>query len=129
MIIDSSAILAIFQKEPGFEKLVDALYRADAAGIGCPTLTEAGIVLTARLGRDARGLLARFLQEFQIVEVPFGEFHWRAAIDAYTRFGKGRNKAALNFGDCMTYATAKLAGEPLLFVGRDFHHTDLESVV
>lgn len=46
--------------------------------------------------------------------------------DAYRRFGKGRHPAALNFGDCLTYATARLTGEPLLYVGEDFARTDLE---
>ena len=59
-------------------------------------------------------------------EVPFGELHWREAVDAYRRYGKGRHPAALNFGDCMTYAVASLAGEPLLFIGEDFSLTDLE---
>ena len=68
------------------------------------------------------------LDELGIQEVPFGEIHWREAMDAYRRFGKGRHPAALNFGDCMTYAVAKLAGEPLLFTGNDFELTDLEKV-
>lgn len=59
--------------------------------------------------------------------MPFGEAHWREAVEAYRRFGKGRHPAGLNFGDCLTYATAKLAGEPLLFVGEDFPATDLEA--
>lgn len=67
----------------------------------------------------------RFLQQFEVEEIPFTEAHWRIATDAFLRFGKGRHPAALNFGDCMTYATAKLAGEPLLFVGNDFAQTDL----
>jgi len=66
------------------------------------------------------------LQEAQVAVVPFGEDHWRAAVDAYIRFGKGRHAAALNFGDCLTYATARLSGLPLLAAGRDFSKTDLE---
>ena len=128
MIIDTSTVVAIFLKEPGYEPLVSALSAAGNAGMGTPTLAEAGIVLTARLGFDARGVLARFLQEFGIVEVPFGELHWRAAVDAYSRFGKGRHAAGLNFGDCMTYAVARLADQPLLFVGEDFNKTDLRQV-
>jgi ribonuclease VapC len=59
--------------------------------------------------------------------IPFSEEHWRAAVDPYTRFGKGRHAAGLNFGDCLTYAVARLAGQPLLFVGDDFSKTDLSS--
>ena len=81
---------------------------------------------TARLGSGARRILERFLDEVGMQEVPFGELHWREAVDAYRRYGKGRHPAALNFGDCMTYAVASLAGEPLLFIGEDFSLTDLE---
>jgi ribonuclease VapC len=128
MIIDSSALLAIVFQEPGFESLFGKLADADAVAAGTPTLTETGIVLHARLGSGAHGLLERMLDELGIQEVPFGEVHWREAVDAYRRFGKGRHSADLNFGDCMTYAVARLAGEPLMFVGEDFGHTDLESV-
>ena len=126
MIVDTSAVVAIFLKESGYERLVARLSEPDNAGMGTPTLAETGIVLMARLGMDPRGLLARFIQEFEIVEVPFGDAHWREAVEAYQRFGKGRHPASLNFGDCMTYATAKLADQPLLFVGSDFAHTDLD---
>jgi ribonuclease VapC len=57
--------------------------------------------------------------------IPFTEDHWRLAVEAYVRFGKGRHAAALNFGDCLTYAIARLAEQPLLFVGGDFAKTDL----
>lgn len=97
----------------------------DARAAGTPTLSETGIVLTARLGSAADGMLERLLDEFDIQEIPFGEIHWREAIDAFRKFEKGRHEAGLNFGDCMTYATANLAGESLLFVGGDFALTDL----
>ncbi len=126
MIVDSSALLAIVFQEPGFETLLDRIGSPDAVAAGTPTLAETGIVLHARLGTNAHGLLERMLDELDIQEVPFGEIHWREAVDAYRRFGKGQHPAALNFGDCMTYAVARLAGEPLLFVGDDFGHTDLE---
>jgi ribonuclease VapC len=127
MIVDTSAIVAIFLKEPGYERLVSLLSEAREAGIGAPTAAETGLVLSLRLGRDPRPLLHRFFQEFGIVEIPFGEHHWGAAVDAYLRFGKGRHPAALNLGDCLSYAVAKLAGQPLLYQGSDFGQTDLES--
>jgi len=126
MILDSSALLAIVFREPGFEDILARLERAPAVAAGAPTLAEAGIVLHARLGAPARGLLERMLDELDIQEVPFGEIHWRESVDAFRRFGKGRHPAALNFGDCMAYAVAQLAGEPLLFTGEDFLHTDVE---
>ena len=63
-----------------------------------------------------------------IAIVPFTDLHWQRTIDAFARFGKGRHPAALNFGDCMSYATAALARQPLLCVGDDFRKTDLELV-
>jgi ribonuclease VapC len=128
MILDTSAVLAVILKEPGFEAVFRKLAAAESIGIGAPTLAETGIVLRARLGRDPAGILTRFLHEFMIVTVPFGEEHWREAVEAYGAFGRGRHPASLNFGDCMTYAVAKLSGQPLLFVGRDFLKTDLAIV-
>lgn len=125
MIVDSSVLLAIVFREDGYERLVTMLLEADALAAGTPTLAATGIVLSARLGADAHGLLERMLDEFGIQEIPFGEVHWREAVDAFRRYGKGQHPAALNFGDCMTYATARLAGDPLAFTGSDFSQTDL----
>jgi len=125
VIVDSSAILAIFFRESGAEALLSTIVDADFAGIGSPTAVETGLVLTARLKSNATGALLRFFQETGIEIVPFTDLHWQRAIDAYTRFGKGRHPAALNFGDCMTYATAALARQPLLCRGEDFPKTDL----
>ncbi len=126
MILDSSAIVAIVLREPGWEDLLARL-AAEPAAVGAPTLVESGLVLTARIGKRARTILARFVQEAGLAIIPFGEEHWLAAIDAYARFGKGRHPAGLNFGDCLTYAVARLGGQRLLFVGTDFSKTDLPS--
>jgi len=128
VIVDSSALVAIVFREPDYESLLGKLGEADGAGIATPTLLETGIVLSARLRQDARPVLYRLLQEAAIDEVPFGPDHWREAVGAYLRFGKGRHRAALNFGDCISYATAKLADVPLLCVGQDFPLTDLPLV-
>ena len=125
MILDSSAIVAIFVQEPGHEALIDAVAEAPAVAVGAPTLVEAGIVLTVRMRVDARPLLARFLHELRIMVVPFGEDHWSEALDAFQRFGKGKHPAGLNLGDCFSYAVASLADQPLLCVGDDFRKTDL----
>jgi ribonuclease VapC len=118
-------VVVILLKEPEHNRLIELLGRAKQAGIGAPTLTETAIVLSARLKKDARGLIARFCAEAGVITVPFGEEHFTVATDAWLRFGKGRHPAALNFGDCMTYATASLAAEPLLCIGDDFSKTDL----
>lgn len=127
MILDTSVIVAIALREPGYEHLVSKLRSANTIGIGTPTLTETGMVLSARLGVEPQALLDRFLRDFRVVEVVFGEPHWREALEAFRRYGKGRHPAALNFGDCLSYATAKLAEHPLLFVGDDFSRTDIEA--
>ena len=126
MILDSSAIVAILFREPGFETLLDKLERSASPAVGVPALTEAAIVVSARLRRDARSLLARFLAQGDIAAVAFGEEHYGTAVEAWLRFGKGRHKAALNFGDCMAYAIAKVAGQPLLCTGDDFSRTDVK---
>lgn len=126
MILDTSAIVAVFLREPDFEDVLEKLDGTDQPlGIGTPTLVETGIVLAARLKADPRPALAKFLADFEVAAIPFGDPHWREALEAFARFGKGRHKAALNFGDCMTYATARLSGQALLFAGDDFRKTDL----
>ena len=126
MIVDSSAVVAVVCREPGFESPLNRLVSSTSTGIGTPTLAETGIVLSARLRRDPRGLLVRLLDEFEIVEVPFGEPHWREAIRAYWRYGRGRHRANLNYGDFLSYAVAHLAQEPLLFIGEGFASTDVD---
>ena len=127
MILDTSVIIAIALREPGYEELVGKIRSADTLGVGTPTLTETGMVLSARLGVEPQALLDRFLRDFGVVPVVFGEQHWREALDAFRRFGKGRHPAALNFGDCLSYAVARLADHPLLFVGDDFSRTDIRA--
>jgi ribonuclease VapC len=125
VIVDSSVVVAILLREAGYEQLLQPLELEAGAGIGAPTLAETGIVLTAKLGAAGSSLLARFVQELGLVIIPFSEDHWPAAIDAFRRFSKERHPAGLNFGDCLTYATARLADEALLCLGEDFRHTDL----
>jgi ribonuclease VapC len=97
---------------------------ASTLAIGAATLLETGILLSARLHDDARGLLARLLQESGIAVMDVTEAHFGVAMDAWLRYGKGRHPAALNFGDCLSYAVSVVAGEPLLCVGDDFPQTD-----
>jgi ribonuclease VapC len=129
VILDSSAIIAIVMRETGWEDLVDKLATEPLCALGAPTLVETGLVLTARIGPKAHVTLSRFLQEAGVTVIPFAEEHWRIAVDAYVRFGKGRHPAGLNFGDCLTYAVARLADQPLLFVGNDFRKTDVIAAV
>jgi ribonuclease VapC len=128
MIIDTSAIVSILKQEPGHDRLRKSITADEQPKIGAPTQVETGMVLIGYLGLRGRTLLARLLQDLRIATVPFTEDHWTAALDAFSHFGKGRNRAGLNFGDCLTYATAYVAKEPLLFVGKDFALTDLPVV-
>lgn len=126
MIVDTSALVAIVLREPDHEVLLDKLTDPSAnAAIGMPTVAELGLVLSARLRTDSRLLVAGLLDQLHISTVPFVDEHWRAAVDAFLRYGRGRHRAGLNFGDCLTYAVVSLADEPLLFVGDDFAHTDV----
>ncbi|HUP48811.1 MAG TPA: type II toxin-antitoxin system VapC family toxin [Thermoanaerobaculia bacterium] len=128
MILDSSAIIALARREPGLDDVLQKLIAGGRTAIGAPTLVETGIILEARMNLDARALLERLLTDFEIATIHFADAHWREAIAAFRRYGKGRHPAGMNFGDCLTYAVAKLSGEPLLCTGDDFPRTDLDLV-
>jgi ribonuclease VapC len=126
MILDSSAIVAILMEEPEAEDLLAKLRQPGPVGVGAPTLMETGVVLTSRIRKDPVPVLQGFLHKLGGLILPFDEAHWRVATDAFIRFGKGRHPAALNFGDCLAYATARVARQPLLCIGNDFARTDLD---
>jgi ribonuclease VapC len=126
MILDSSAILAIILREPGFDAIVDKIASARNLSIGAPNLAETAIVLENRMGPAGRDVLIHFIHDWKVEVIAFSVSHWQEAANAYRRFGKGRHKASLNFGDCMSFAVAKLSGQPLLCLGEDFGKTDLE---
>jgi ribonuclease VapC len=127
--VDTSALIAVLFAEPGYLDLVDAMLEADTLRVGAPTLVETSLVATSRQRGTPRrvsdSLVTGLVTELGATVVPFGEAEWRRAADAFVRYGRGRHKASLNFGDCLAYATAAVAGDSLLFVGDDFRHTDL----
>ena len=125
MVLDSSAIVAVLLKEPGHDRLLETIERAELIVVGAPTMLEATMVLAARLGQDARPLLSAFLRRRNAEVIAFNEEHLDAATTAFLRFGRGRHPAGLNFGDCMSYAVASVANLPLLFIGEDFPRTDI----
>lgn len=127
MIIDTSALIAIFLEEAGFELLLEKSKKAEVVFVGAPMALEAAFVLTSRVKQDPRPLLQTLLRNLNAEIVDFGEIHYHAAVSAFLRFGKGRHKAALNFGDCMSYALAQVSGLPLLYFGDDFSRTDIQS--
>jgi len=127
MIVDSSALIALMFREPEAERIVASLAEAKLVAIGAPTLAETAIVLAAKVGEASRAILSRLVEDLDLIVLPFTAAQGREAREAFLRFGRGRHPAALNYGDCLTYATAKLAEQPLLFVGEDFGLTDLDS--
>ena len=125
MVLDSSAILAVIFAERGHQSVLRRMGEARFLAVGAPTLVETAPVLSSRLRQDATALLNEFVREAEVEIVPFEREHYQAAVDAFERYGKGRHKAALNFGDCLTYAVAHVAGMPPLFSGKTFSQTDL----
>lgn len=127
MIIDTSAIVALIQGEQPQATLVAAALAGTRNPVmSAPSAAECLIVLTARHGAIGRTIFERLRGEIGLVLADFTGSHAEAAQRAFLQYGKGRHPAALNFGDCMTYAAAQLSHEPLLAVGDDFPQTDLE---
>jgi ribonuclease VapC len=112
--------------EPDWAEFVAKIEAAPTVGVGAPTLVETGLVLGGRIGGDPIDLVLGAVARSHAVVTEFGPDHWREALSAWQRFGKGRHPAALNFGDCLSYAVARVAGEPLLAKGNDFRQTDIE---
>ena len=129
MTLDTSALIAILFAEPGYLDLVDAILEADVVRVSAPTLVETVMVLSGRRGTPAGRELDALVREMSVTIVPFGEAEWHRALDASNRYGRGRHAAALNFGDCLAYATAAMADDTLLFVGTDFRKTDIRPAV
>jgi len=125
IVVDTSALIAILDREPDAALYAEAIAEADAPLISAATLLELHIVMLNRHGGRAGQLVDRLIQDagFQIEH--FTAQHIELAREAYARYGKGRNSAGLNYGDCFSYALAKATGLPLLFKGSDFSKTDL----
>jgi ribonuclease VapC len=127
VIVDSSAVVAVLLRESRQDELAAKLENAEFVAIGAPTLFETGMVMVGSMGEHGRGLIAQFLESFDVEVIPFGKSHWQAAVEAFARYGKGNHPAKLNYGDCMSYAVARETREPLLFIGNDFARTDIEA--
>jgi ribonuclease VapC len=126
VIVDTSALIALIQNEPTAKQVAAVLAGTRSPVIGAATLTETLIVLTARQGPVARTVFDRLRSEINLSVAEFTADHAYAAQRAYLRFGRGNHPASLNFGDCMSYAAAQIAHEPLLAIGNDFPQTELE---
>lgn len=123
--VDTSVILTMALAEPEAERFTPLLGR-EAVAIGWPTLLEARMVLTGKGFPNASNIIDQLVQLPNVTAVAFDDAHYREAERAFDRFGKGRHSAALNMGDCFSYAVAIVAEAPLLFKGNDFNKTDLK---
>jgi ribonuclease VapC len=128
MVIDSSAALASLLGETEAEVFATAIDADPTRIMSAISVLEASIVIEARKGPGGGRELDLFLHRGRIDVVPFNIHQLELARDAYRRFGRGRHPAALNFGDCCTYALAAASGEALLFKGDDFGRTDIPVV-
>lgn len=125
MILDSSAVIAVVFRESQHEHLEARISEADSVAIGAPTLFETAMVAVGLQKKQGLDLVLRFVEELDVEVVSFDDHHRQVAEAAFDEFGKGRHPASLNYGDCMCYATARVADQPLLFVGNDFAQTDI----
>ncbi|MBZ9799817.1 type II toxin-antitoxin system VapC family toxin [Mesorhizobium sp. ES1-4] len=129
MIVDSSALVAVLRAEPGHDQFVRAITNAGRRLIAAPTLLETTMVLVGGWQDEIADRLDAFLSAASIDTIPFTADHAAVARQAFLRYGKGRHPAALNFGDCIAYAAARLEAMPLLFKGNEFRLTDIEPAI
>lgn len=127
MVVDTSAIVAIFFRESEAPRFLQAIETAERPLMSAANFVEAGIVLVGRSVPEARKLFLEFIRDGNIEIEPVTAEQASIAIDAFARYGKGRHRAGLNLGDCFAYALAKSTGRPLLYKGTDFSHTDIAS--
>ena len=128
MIVDSSAVVGILNGEPDAEALSDALVAARSRRMSAATLVELYVVVDAKRDPVRSGRLDELLRSSGVETMDVTAEQAHIARAAYRDFGRGSgHPARLNFGDCFSYALAKVTGEPLLFKGDDFGHTDLTS--
>src|ERR1700744_2547636 len=128
MVIDASAILAILLDEPEADDFKYALADAQVRHISPVNWFEVAIRAESA-GKIDYEAFADLMKQLSMIVVPVDAAHMRLAHRAWLKFGKGRDKAKLNLGDCFAYALAKSLGEPLLYKGKDFSQTDIQSVL
>jgi ribonuclease VapC len=127
MILDSSAVIAILRDEPEAKRFAKSIQDASHRRISAVDYVETAAVIDSSRDPVASRQFDDLLREAEVTIEPVTKIQARIARDAYRDFGKGSgHPAKLNFGDCFSYALAKAMGEPMLFKGDDFSHTDIE---
>jgi len=129
MVIDTSAIIAIALNEPDAPTLEHHIAEDPVRLISAATVLEAAMVIETRLGETGGSELDLWLHKSGVEIIAVSAEQADQARRAWRRYGKGHHPAGLNFGDCFAYDVAKEYACPLLYVGRDFAKTDVESVL
>jgi ribonuclease VapC len=127
VIIDTSALVAIFFNEPERDEFTKLILRTEVCRISVVSMVELAMVQQRLANPDAPSYTDRFLKGAGVTQEPVTLAQGSLARQAFYDFGRGRHRAKLNFGDCFSYALAKAMDEPLLFKGNDFSETDLAS--
>ncbi|MGK6315582.1 type II toxin-antitoxin system VapC family toxin [Neorhizobium sp. DT-125] len=127
MVIDTSAIVAIFFNEPDAQHYRERIADDPIRLVSAATLVEAAMVVESRFGEVGGAELDLWLHKAKVEVITVTAEHADQARRAWRRYGKGRHPVSLNYGDCFSYALASLTGEPLLFKGNDFKQTDIEA--
>ena len=126
IVVDTSALISILFREPGHEVLEARLVSEEKILLTAANWFESAMV-ASRLGPRGKVLLDEFFAMIRIVIIPIDQELAEIALGAFIKFGRGRHSAALNFGDCFSYALAKQRNLPLLYVGQDFSKTDVKT--
>lgn len=129
MVVDTSALLAILADEPERRAFNEAIEASDTCLLSVATFVEASVVMESRQGAEGLRDLDHFIRRAGMQLVPVDAEQAHVARRAFSRFGKGRHPAGLNYGDCFSYALATVLGEPLLYKGNDLGRTDVASVL
>ncbi|PYX90677.1 MAG: PIN domain nuclease [Acidobacteria bacterium] len=128
MVIDTSALVALFLNEPEREEFLELILKSEKRLLSAAAMVETGIVLEARRNEVAARELDLFLHEAEIEIISVDRTQAEQARVAFRKYGKGRHPAALNFGDCFTYALAIVSGEPVLAKGDEFQRANLKKI-
>lgn len=129
MVIDASVLVAILTDEPDAPRYEEAIERDLTRLVSSATVLETSMVIESRVGEPGGRELDLLIHRARIAVIPFDEEQLALARDAFRRYGRGRHPAALNFGDCFSYALSIARGEPLLYKGNDFAQTDVTSAI
>ena len=128
MVVDTSALIALLGMEADAARVAAALESEATRLISAATVVETGLVIESRYGAQGGRELDLLIAKAELSIQPVTAEQAEVAREAWRRYGKGRHPAGLNFGDCFSYALARTSGEPLLFKGDDFIHTDITAV-